>query len=146
MKSYEREGLIERVEREGATVGARIPETITVQGEEMALRRFVFETRQADGVRSENREAVETAKRNLRRERLARKQRLENEDNDLTVEEGERLVASIIGLDRALHALDDLGSTDLEREAKAQETADQKRWMSFLKEALGQESGRRNRP
>lgn len=143
MKPYEREGLIERVEREGATVGARIPERITVQGQEMNLREFVFETRKKEGIASDERERVEEAKRNLRRERLGRKSRLE--EADITVEEGAELAASIVGIDRALHALNDLGSVDLEREAKAQETADQKRWMSFLKQALGHDSGRRHR-
>jgi len=143
MKPYEREGLIERVEREGATVGARIPERITVQGQEVNLREFVFETRKKEGIASDERERVEEAKRNLRRERLGRKSRLE--EADITAEEGDELAASIVGIDRALHALDDLGSVDLEREAKAQETADQKRWMSFLKQALGRDSGRRHR-
>ena len=143
MKPYEREGLIERVEREGATVGVRIPEAITIQGQEMRLREFVFETRKKDGIAPDERERVERAKRNLRRERLERKGRLE--DADITVAEGEELASSIVGIDRALHALNDLGPADLEREAKAQETADQKRWMSFLKQALGHDSGRRHR-
>lgn len=143
MKPYEREGLIERVEREGATVGARIPDRVSVQGQEMALREFVFETRKKEGIASDERERVEEAKRNLRRERLERRHRLE--EADITVEDGEELAASIVGLDRALHALEDLGPTDLEREAKAQETADQKRWMTFLKQALGHDGGRRHR-
>lgn len=143
MKPYERKGLLERVEREGATVGARIPETITIQDREMRLREFVFETRKRDTVAPEDRGAVEEAKRNLRRERLERKNRLENDE--MTVAEGEQLASSIVGIDRALHALNDLGPTDLEREATAQETADQKRWMSFLKQALGHDGGRRHR-
>jgi len=143
MKPHEREGLIERVEREGATVGARIPDTVSVQGREMNLQEFAFETRKKDGVAPDERETVERAKRNLRRERLERKDRLE--DDEMTVEEGEALAASIVGIDRALHALNDLGPTDLAREAEAQEAADQKRWMNFLKQALGRDSGRRHR-
>ena len=143
MKPYEREGLIERVEREGATVGATIPDTVSVQGREMNLSEFVFETRKKDGVAPERRETVEEAKRNLRRERVERRSRLEEEA--MTVEEGEALTASIVGIDRALHALNDLGPTDLAGEAKASEAADRKRWMSFLKQALGQDSGRRHR-
>ena len=143
MKPYERDGLLERVEREGATVGARIPDTITIQSQEMRLREFVFETRKKDSISADQRDAVEEAKRNLRRERLARKSRLE--DADMTIEEGDALANSIVGIDRALHALGDLGPTDLEHETKAQETADQKRWMSFLKQALGHDSGRRHR-
>jgi hypothetical protein len=128
--------LLERIERESATVGADIPETIDVQGETLDLQSFVFEMKRVDSVRPEDRERVEKAKRNLRRERLQRKQRLENEA-DLSFEAGEELVAAIIGLDRALNALESMGPTDLEREAQAQEAADRKRWMSFLQQALG---------
>ena len=143
MKEYERKQLLERVEREGATVGADIPETIDVQGEEVNLREFVFEIKRRDTVPSGERERVDRAKKNLRRERLQRKQRIE--EDDITREEGEELVRAIVGIDRALNALENLGPTDLEREAAAQEAADKKRWMSFLKQALGHDdaSGRR---
>lgn len=140
MKPFERKQLLARVDREGATVGADIPEEVTVEGEPLALREFVFETRSRGSVPADERERVEEAKKNLRRERLARRQRLE--EGDITREEGEELTESIIGIDRALHALSDLGTTDIEREADASEMADRKRWLSFLKQALGQdESG-----
>jgi len=136
VKEYERKQLLERVEREGATVGADIPERIEVQGEPVDLREFVFEIKRRDTVPAGERERVERAKTNLRRERLERKRRIEN--GDLAREEGERLVRAVIGIDRALNALEDLGPTDLEAEMAAQERADRKRWMSFLKKALGQ--------
>lgn len=137
MKTYERKQLLARIDREGATVGAQIPEEITVQGERLALREFVFETRSRESIPADERERVEGAKKNLRRERLARRQRIEEED--ITDEEGEALVESIVGIDRALHALRDLGTVDIEREASTQEMADRKRWLSFLKQALGQD-------
>ncbi len=137
MKTYERKQLLARIDREGATVGAQIPEEITVQGERLALREFVFETRSRESIPADERERVEEAKKNLRRERLARRQRIEEED--ITDEEGEALVESIVGIDRALHALRDLGTVDIEREASTQEMADRKRWLSFLKQALGQD-------
>ncbi|MFC6717253.1 DUF5788 family protein [Natrialbaceae archaeon GCM10025810] len=135
MEAYERKQLLERVEREGATVGADIPETITVQGEEIDLRTFVFEIKRRETVPSGERDRVERAKKNLRRERLRRLQRIE--EGDITREEGENLARSVIGIDRALNALQSLGPTDLEREENAQQAADRKRWMSFLKKALG---------
>jgi hypothetical protein len=135
VKEYERKQLLERVEREGATVGADIPETIDVQGESVDLREFVFEIKRRETVPAGERDRVDEAKKNLRRERLQRKQLLE--EGDITREEGEELVGAIIGIDRALNALESLGPTDLERESEAQEAADQKRWMSFLKQALG---------
>jgi hypothetical protein len=106
-----------------------------VQGEEIDLQAFVFEIRRRDTVPPGERDRVEQAKRNLRRERLQRKQRLE--DADISREEGERLAETIIGLDRALNELENLGPVDLEAEQQAQETADRKRWTKFLRKALG---------
>ena len=135
MREFERKQLLERVEREGATVGASIPDEITIQGQTVELQQFVFEIRRRDTIPAGERERVETAKKNLRRERLQRKQRIENED--ITLEEGEQLVEAIIGIDRALNELESLGPVDIEGEAEAQETADRKRWMKFLQKALG---------
>ncbi|MCU4973093.1 DUF5788 family protein [Halobacteria archaeon AArc-m2/3/4] len=137
MKAYERKQLLERVEREGATVGADIPDRIEVQGEEIDLREFVFEIKRRDTIPAGERERVERAKKNLRRERLQRVQRIE--EGDVTREEGEELAGTIIGIDRALNALQSLGPTDLEREQQAQQAADTKRWMGFLKKALGRD-------
>ncbi|WP_129114872.1 DUF5788 family protein [Halegenticoccus tardaugens] len=138
MKEFERKRLLERVNREGATVGADIPETIDVLGEEIDLRKFVFEIKRRDAIPPGEREHVDRAKKNLRRERLQRLQRIENDE--VSYEEGERLVRSIVGIDRALNALEQLRPADLEREANAQKAADQKRWMSFLRQALGRDS------
>jgi len=137
VKSYERKQLIERIDKEGATVGADIPETIEIQGEEIDLRTFVFEIKRRDTVPAGERDRVEQAKKNLRRERRQRRQRIE--DGDISAEEGDRLATAIIGIDRALNALENLGPTDLERERQAKQAADRKRWMSFLRKALGHE-------
>ena len=136
---YERKQLLERVEREGATVGADIPEEMTVQGEPVELRSFVFEVNSRETVPSGERERVERAKRNLRRERLQRKQRIE--DGDITRAEGEALAEAVVGIDRALNALEQLDPADVEAEAERAEAADRKRWMSFLRQVLGQEDG-----
>jgi len=137
VQEYERKQLLERIGREGATVGADIPERIDVQGEAVDLREFVFEIKRRDTVPSGERERVEQAKRNLRRERVERKRRIEHDD--ITREEGDQLVQAIVGIDRALNALENLGPTDLEAEIEAQEKADTKRWMNFLEKALGRE-------
>ena len=136
---YERKQLLERVEREGATVGADIPEEMTVQGEPVELRSFVFEVNSRETVPSGERERVERAKRNLRRERLQRKQRIE--DGDITRAEGETLAEAVVGIDRALNALEQLEPADVEAEAERAEAADRKRWMSFLRQVLGHEDG-----
>jgi hypothetical protein len=147
VKEYERKQLLERVDREGATLGAAIPDRIEIQGEEVALQEFVFEIKRRDTVPAGERERVERAKRNLRRERRERLERIE--DGTVSYEEGEALAEAVIGIDRALEALESLGPADLEREARAQEAADRKRWMRFLRQALGREdetTGRRGRP
>jgi hypothetical protein len=138
VKEFQRKQLLERIERDSATVGVDIPDEITIQGEELDLHEFVFEIRRRETVPSGERDRVERAKKNLRRERLQRRQRIE--DEDISFEEGERLADAIIGIDRALNALEQLGTVDIEQEAKRQEAADQKRWMNFLKKALGNES------
>jgi spore coat protein CotH len=139
MREFERKQLLERVEREGSTLGADIPDEIEVQGETVELHQFVFEVKRRDTVPPGERERVEEAKKNLRRERLQRKQRIEDEEIEMTYEEGEELVESIIGIDRALEALQSLGPANIEQEAQAKEAADKKRWMKFLKQALGRE-------
>lgn len=137
MQEYERKQLLAKIEREGATVGAQIPERIDVQGEPVDLREFVLEISKRETIPAGERERVERAKRTLRRERIERVERIE--EGDVSREEGEREVEAVIGIDRALNALESLGPTDLEREQQAREAADTKRWMSFLKQALGQD-------
>ncbi len=139
VQEYERKQLLERVERDGATVGADIPETIAVQGEEIDLQQFVFEIKRRETVPPGERDRVEQAKRNLRRERLDRLEQIE--EGAISRETGDELATTIIGIDRALNALESLGPTDLEREQSAQQAADKKRWMSFLKKALGEDDG-----
>lgn len=143
MQPYEQKQLLERVNRESATIGAAIPERIEIQGEEIDLREFVFEIKRRDTVPPGERERVERAKRNLRRERLDRLEPIE--ENEVDFATGEELAASIIGIDRALEALERLQPADIESEAARQEAMDRKRWMSFLKKALGRDesSGRR---
>lgn len=143
MQEYERKALLERIERDGATVGASIPDTVDLQGEPFELRSFVFEVKKADSIPPGRRAEVEEAKRLLRRERLQRRQRIEHED--LTREEAEDVAAAIVGIDRALNALESLGPTDLEAEERAQKAADTKRWMNFLKQALGRDDDSKRR-
>lgn len=135
VREFERKQLLERIQREGATVGASIPDEIRIQGEQIDLQQFVFEIRRRDTIPAGERERVEQAKKNLRRERLQRKQKIE--DGEITTAEGERLASSIIGIDRALNELESLGPVDIEGEQQAQEAADKKRWMNFLRKALG---------
>jgi hypothetical protein len=137
VREYERKQLLERVERDGATVGRSLPESVEVQGEEIDLRQFVFEIKRRETIPPGEQDRVDRAKRNLRRER---RQRLEQiEENRVSFDEGEELVEGIVGIDRALNALEQLRPVDLEAETQRQEAADQQRWVRFLRKALGRE-------
>jgi len=138
MDDIERERLLARLDREGATVGQDIPEEIEVQGESVDLRSFVFEIKRRETVPPGERDRVDEAKKNLRRERLQRRQRLEDDPN-LTRAEGEQLVEAIVGIERALNALENLGPTSIEAEAEASERADTQRWLNFLDQARGKD-------
>ena len=140
MQEYERKQLLERVDREGATVGASIPDEIDLQGERFELGAFVFEVKKRDTIPSDTREEVDEVKTLLRRERLERRQTIE--EGDISREEGERVAEVLVGIDRALNALESTGGAGLEAEAEANERADQKRWYSFLKQALGRDDDR----
>ncbi len=137
MREFERKQLVERIDRDGATVGVRIPDRVEVQGEEVELRDFVFEIKRRDTVPPGERDRVDRAKRNLRRERLERRRLIE--EGEVSFEEGERIADGVVGIDRALEALESLGAASVEREVEAQKAADTKRWMSFLRQALGEE-------
>ena len=137
MKRYERKQLLERIDRDGATVGASIPDEIEVQGESLDLQEFVFEIKRRETVPEGERDRVEQAKRNLRRERNDRLDRIEA--GEISFEEGEAVADSIVGIDRALTALQQLDPPDIEGEAKRAEQRDTQRWTMFLRQALGQD-------
>lgn len=138
VKEYERKQLLERVDRDGATVGVDVPERVDLDGDPFALREFVFETASRAHVPPAERERVEAVKRALRRERRRRLDRIET--GEVSYEEGERIAAAVIGLDRALEALEGLDD-DIAGDAARSEAADRKRWVSFLKRALGHDDG-----
>lgn len=145
MKEYQRKQLLERVNREAATIGTEIPESVEIRGEEIDLRSFVFEIKRRETIPPGERDRVDRAKRNLRRERRARLRTIES--GEVSFEEGDRLADSIVGIDRALEALETLRPADIEAEAARQEAADRQRWMRFLRKALGRDerSGPRGR-
>ncbi|MDR5656817.1 DUF5788 family protein [Halodesulfurarchaeum sp. HSR-GB] len=141
MQDYERERLLERIDREGATVGASIPDTLEVAGEQIDLAAFVLDARSEGPEPSE--EDVQSLIRELRAERKRR--RAEIEAGEISRDRGERLAESILGIDRALTALESDADTDLEAETRRRERADQKRWRSFLDSVTGEDEKRGGR-
>jgi len=63
VKAYQRKQLLERVGRDGSTVGAQIPDSIEIQGEQLDLRTFVFEIKRRETIPAGERERVDKAKR-----------------------------------------------------------------------------------
>lgn len=136
VKPYERAALLERAERESATVGAAIPERLSVRGEELELRAEVMALQREDALTEAAAEHLRTLTRALRRERTERVNRLETEPMDRA--EGEAVVETIIGIDRALEALTSVDEeVNIEAEIQQREVADMARWRSFLNEAKG---------
>ncbi|WP_276259084.1 DUF5788 family protein [Haloglomus litoreum] len=127
-----REDLLTRVERKGAVVGSRVPETVTIGDTEVALRAFVRETTARDTVPPEQRDHVRAVLETLRGERAVRKDRLEHDR--LTVAEATALADSIVGIDRAIAALTDLRPASPGTERRAERLAEDRSWVAFLRQ------------
>ena len=130
MEQSEREALLKRVSRQGATVGARMPETITIGGEELDLDAFIVETRRVEGVPAEAADVVAEAKQSFRAAREERYDRLKHDE--MADADAEALAEEIIGIDRALNALEGIRRPSYGDETKHQEIEDYKRWLGFL--------------
>jgi hypothetical protein len=137
VKPFERDRLLERIDREGATVGASIPDRLSIDGDPIDLRSFVHEARRAEGPPERR---VREVVRGLRGERRRRRERIE--EGDLTRADGEDLADSILGIDRALTVLEADGETDIEAESERRQQADRKRWLNFVTSVTGEESAR----
>lgn len=140
MKEYQRKQLIERISRDGATIGHQIPSDVTIQDQHIDLNEAVFEFKRHDTYPTELREEITEFQKELRRERVRRRDIIE--EGDVTYTEGETHAAVILGIDRALNALSSLEPTDIESEADASRAADQKRWISFLRDVLDSDTDR----
>lgn len=130
MDEETRQELLDRVNSQSATVGARLPETITVGGNELHLPEFLIETRKVEGVPPDARETVNEALVSLRNERKQLIERLKTEDLD--VEAAEELAETIVGIDRAVNALENLRRPTFGEEARSASLDDHKRWKNFL--------------
>ena len=130
MDESARAELLRSVNRQSATVGASIPETITIHGNEIQLQEFLIEARAVEEMSAETSDTVETAKRTFREERAQRVERIESET--LSREEAEEVADEIVGIDRALNALETIRHPDYGEEAQSSTIEDHKRWLSFL--------------
>ena len=106
MDTTDRRDLLERANRQSATIGQQLPETITVGDNELELEEFVIETRKVKGIPDDVKPLVRNAQVALTNERKRLVERLESAPIDR--EEGEAIVETIVGIDRALNALKSL--------------------------------------
>jgi len=130
MDERERAKLLERINRQGATVGESTPDTITVHGDELDLSEFLIETRKLEELPAETVEIVSEAKRVLREERATRVERIETDQLDSAV--GERLASEVLGIDRALNALENVRQPSFGEQAQSAVIDDYERWLGFL--------------
>ncbi|MFW6449347.1 MAG: DUF5788 family protein [Halobacteriota archaeon] len=140
MRDYERAILLERIERDGATVGAEIPEAVEIDGRTVALRRRVVELSGGQPSPEDERQAAALVKA-LRGRRRELVQRIE--EPSTTREAGEAIAETVAGIDRAINALTQLDGPGVQEQADRRKREDRRRWLSFLREALGQEEDRR---
>lgn len=125
-----RRALLERISKRGSTIGERIPETVTIDDHEIALRSFVWETKKQGVVPPEQRDDVQRVRATLKRERDRLKDRLENDP--LSPTDAESVADTIVGIDRAIAALKSLREPDLQQHAHEEYVASNKRWVNFI--------------
>lgn len=133
MNDRERQRLLDATRRQTGTIGEQIPDTVTVQGAEVDLTEFVFECQRLEAIPESERDRIEEMKRKLKRERLARTQRIA--EDDISSEEGERLVDSIRGLDRAINALEGLDEPSLSEELRRKTIKDAEKLIALMDQA-----------
>ncbi|WP_227131101.1 DUF5788 family protein [Halorubellus salinus] len=126
----ERHALLRRVDRGTATVGSRVPDSVTIDDTDVALREFVVTTRNQRTLTPAERDRVKDVRDRLGTERERRRERLATAD--LTVDEATALADSIVGLDRALAALADLSERSLEADRHERHVESHRAWLDFL--------------
>ncbi|WP_434522440.1 DUF5788 family protein [Halorubrum sp. AS12] len=126
----EREALLDRVNSPSATVGASVPDEIDVHGSAVDLSAFIVETRKVDTVPPALDRKVTAARESLRTERERRVDRLETDALDR--ETAEALADEVVGIDRALNALEGIRRPGFADEHHADTLAGHERWLAFV--------------
>ena len=145
MDESEREAILDRVTSQSATVGASVPDTVDIDGTAVDLSEFIVETRAIGTVPPELDRKVSSVKATLRAERERRMDRLRGEDGDAAVadatdaadapldrETAERLADEVVGIDRALNALETIRHPDFADEHRSATLDGHERWLAFV--------------
>ena len=125
-----RQELLDEVRRNTATIGKRIPETVTVDSEPFDLRAFVMETKSQGSIPPDRRASVRSVRKTLKQERQRRLDRLETAS--MPEAEATELADTILGLDRALTALSNLSEPDFETRSAQADVDDTRQWLDFV--------------
>jgi phenylalanyl-tRNA synthetase alpha subunit len=133
MNDQQQRELLGQVNRASKTLGTEIPEELTVQGQSVDLKRFVFECKRVERVPTKKQEQIAELKTNLQRERLKRKRRIEQAD--ISYEEGKRLVEEIHGIDRAVNALESIDGPGIGEQLRQKQLEDASELLSLLDQA-----------
>ncbi|ELZ39292.1 DUF5788 family protein [Halorubrum tebenquichense] len=126
----EREALLDRVNSQSATVGASVPDEIEIDGNPVDLSAFIVETRKVDAVPPATDRKVTAARERLRTERERRVERLETAA--LNRETAESIAEEVIGIDRALNALEGIRRPGFADEHHADSLESHERWLAFV--------------
>ena len=126
----EREALLDRVNSPSATVGATVPDEIDVDGTTLDLSAVIVETRKVDAVPPALDRKVTAVRESLRAERDRRVDRLETDALDR--ETAESLADEVVGIDRALNALEGIRRPGFADEHHADTLESHERWLAFV--------------
>lgn len=130
MDDADRRELLERANRQSATIGQKLPETITVGDDKLPLEEFLIETRKVEGIPDDAKVVVRETEQELTGERERLIDQLKSAPIDR--EEGEAIVETIVGIDRALNALRSLRRDGFAAEARTATLDDHERWLEFM--------------
>lgn len=127
---YEREALIDRIDKEGATVGHEIPDEITIDDDVVELSRVASHIRKT-GVSQTRFDDIMEFKRTLRQKQNDNRDKIQNAE--LTHETAEQLAEETIGVERVLNMFQGDDVDSISDELKRNRAQRQKRWQAFLK-------------
>lgn len=134
LSRYERDTYLIKLQKEFAFAGATIPERIEIDGKEIRLRPYVFETSKKKGhltpAEQENVDQVTALLRKKRREIVEH-----ITTRDMTGKEAEDLYQIAIGIDRALDTLYRAHEpkSSPEEEARKAKVQEGQRWLNLVK-------------
>lgn len=132
MNERDRERLLGKLNRPARTVGTQLPDEIEVGGTAFDPVQFIFECEDLEPVTESASKEIDEVKSSLERERLDRKQRLRTAD--ISVEEGERIVEEVVGLDRAITALESVDGPEFAERERQNKLQSARELMSLVRQ------------